>query len=214
MDDRRIQIGIKERADIAYEATLKGVRSLENLRGTGPGKATLAELRQGLGKNPEEAPESWGKVLSYIQSVRTEEIDNGFITPEEKAVYLAMCLYALGCQGQDNKSQQIQQEGISLGKAVGKLAKGDSNSQNSLQTKLKSLLGAKSYNTFAVQLRALIPMICKKGGLDFPRLAKDLVYLQYSSSKKNVGIQWIRSFVIEVDRLDSIDSKEVKKEEE
>lgn len=182
------------RAWMAENAVKREIGYLDSIKDTGPGKAAFANLRRGAGKTPDQMPETWGLVLDGLNP---EQNRSRNISPDESAVYTALTLYALGCQGQDSKTQPVQQDGVNLGMAVGKLVKKDSGNLVSLQSRMKALLGSRDDRQTAIQLRTLIPMICKDGGLDFPQLAADLVRLQSDYMKRQVGIKWARGFVTE-----------------
>lgn len=189
-------------ADLAYQAVAAKIHWLENRKGWHESKAMLANLRRGLGKSPAQMPEIWGFILEDLNPGSTRQKG---ISAAENAVYQALTLYALGCQGQDAKTQKIQQDGVNVGQAVGRLVKKDPKRLKNLQLRMKGLMQSRTPAAIGIKLRALIPMICEEGGLDFPMLARDLVRLEYPESRNQVGIAWARAFVAETGPMNESD---------
>ncbi|UNT95278.1 type I-E CRISPR-associated protein Cse2/CasB [Allobaculum mucilyticum] len=182
----------REQADLAYSAVSRQIHELNQIRGTGEEKALLANLRRAAGKSPAEVPEIWGAVLSGLE---TEDRGRRSLGADESAVFLTMTLYAVASQGRDSRSQEVQQKGVSLGKAAGLVVRKDPEKMASMQTRLKSVLSSRQYAEIGTKLRTLIPLLIADGGLDFPMLAKDLVLLSDPHTKSQVGIFWAREFV-------------------
>lgn len=193
-----------EKADQVYRSVSRTIKHLEETKGSPETKALLANLRHGAGKSPAQLPDVWGTVLEGLSFI---DENSRKISPEENAVYLTMTLYALGCQGQDSKSQKIQQPGVSLGQAVGLLVRKDPQKLRNMQIRMKSLLNSRDYTQMGVKLRTLISMICKDGGLDFPLLAKDLYWMGFPNSRNMTGISWARAFVRTVTLPESDEEK-------
>ena len=87
-------------------------------------RARLAELRRGVGHQPGDLPALWG---SFLQELPKELWGRETAAGEcrepseaEWAVYLALTLYALHQQGEENVS--INEKGCTLGRAVRLLA--------------------------------------------------------------------------------------------
>ena len=80
-------------------------------------RAELAKLRRGIGHAPGDLPELWGSFL-----LEMPESFQGRSAPSaaEWAVYLALTLYALHQQGEENVS--MNEKGCTLGRAVRLLA--------------------------------------------------------------------------------------------
>lgn len=87
-------------------------------------RARLAELRRGVGHQPGDLPALWG---SFLQELPKELWGRETAAGEcrepseaEWAVYLALTLYALHQQGEENVS--MNEKGCTLGRAVRLLA--------------------------------------------------------------------------------------------
>ena len=87
-------------------------------------RARLAELRRGVGHQPGDLPTLWGSFLQELpkelwgRETAAEECREP--SEAEWAVYLALTLYALHQQGEENVS--MNEKGCTLGRAVRLLA--------------------------------------------------------------------------------------------
>lgn len=177
------------------------IRILQAEKETGPGKAMLARLRHAAGKQPEQAPDVWGVVLSDMSEDMTKvkkdkETHIPLLTPREKAVFAALTLYATAAQGEAGHNRQTQVDGRSLGTALGRMVKADPNKEESLRTKMKSLLLAASPEEAAQRLRPMIKYITEEEGLDFAMLAEDLYWCAFPKTRRSVHLSWARDFSI------------------
>ncbi len=86
------------RSDMVYSYTERKINYLESIANTGAGKGIMAELRRGVGKKVGELPELWGIVFDRIPEELLGLNEPSFA---EWAVYTALTLYALHCQGSD-----------------------------------------------------------------------------------------------------------------
>lgn len=188
-----MKMDVDKQGSLAYAVVCSKIEWFVEHRGKPEAKALLAQLRRTIGKSPVQNPEIWETVL---MGVNPDGGGAGTISPAENAVLLVLGLYAIACQGQDYKTHPIQQKGVSLGKAVGILVGKDSKKRDAMLIRMKKLIASKNFFQVGVNLRALIPMICKEGGLDFPLLAKDLVKLDSAKTKNEVSISWARAFVM------------------
>lgn len=91
-------------------------------------KATLANLRRGVGHIPGDQPALWG---IFLQDFPSElESKNGIPTPAEWAIYLALTFYALHQQGHSLPTEPMHQKDARLGQAVRKLVPSEKTPQN------------------------------------------------------------------------------------
>lgn len=170
---------------------------LDSISETGIGKALLAKLRRGLGKEPGDIPEVWGAFLEDIP----EELlgKNGNPSAAEDAVYHALTLFALHHQGTASAGN-VFVDGQSLGRAVGKLALlDDSGDSSRIEKKLEYAARASSLRDLVIRLRSLVQLLKAKGiGLDYCRLAEDLYRFSFEEDRRNVRLQWGRDFFNEL----------------
>ena len=79
-------------------------------------RAELAKLRRGVGRKPGDLPELWG---SFLRGMPEDFQGRSGPSHAEWAVYLALTLYAVHQQGND---QPMNRPGNTLGRAVRQLA--------------------------------------------------------------------------------------------
>ena len=161
-------------------------------------RAELAKLRRGIGHAPGDLPELWGSFL-----LEMPESFQGRSAPSaaEWAVYLALTLYAMHQQGND---QPMNRPGNTLGRAVRQLAErntpaGQDWTEASVLRRFNALATAEEITEISYHLRGMIQLLsaAKDGGipLDYPQLAADLYELQctdprYPQIPAYVRLRW------------------------
>lgn len=161
-------------------------------------RAELAKLRRGVGRKPGDLPELWGSFLRGMPE-GFQGVENG-PSHAEWAVYLALTLYAVHQQGND---QPMNRPGNTLGRAVRQLAERNSAGQDwteaSVLRRFNALATAEEITEISHHLRGMIQLLsaAKDGGipLDYPQLAADLYELQctdprYAQIPANVRLRW------------------------
>ena len=176
------------KADQVYRYTAAKLEYLHSIRDTGAGRAYLAELRRGVGKAPGELPVLWGMLFDHIP----EELPgSNTASPAEWAVYTALTLYALHCQGND---VPMHQKDVSFGSAAAKLAPKEEDTERILR-RLHMVATSASPADLAYHLRGIVQLLSSEGiPLDYARLAKELYLCQFESSANAVKLQWGRDF--------------------
>lgn len=183
-----------------------------------PQKAALANLRRGVGRVPGDIPEIWGL---YLQNMPEEWMSlTGEPTREEWAIYLAVTLYALHQQGHSMQSEQMCAQGVSLGKAMQRLAlledrKVDGGiefrlAESSAQKRLAMLATATNISEVAHHMRGVVQLLRAKGiPMDYPQLAIDLYWLQFPEAVAKVRLRWGQDFYRYIsDTIDTTDKEE------
>ena len=158
-------------------------------------RAELAKLRRGIGHAPGELPELWGSFL-----LEMPESFQGRSAPSaaEWAVYLALTLYALHQQGEENVS--MNEKGCTLGRAVRLLAQNSAAAaqdwtESSVLRRFNALATADSMPEVSHYLRGMVQLFRgnePKLKLDYPRLAVELYRFQLPDQAANVRLQWGR----------------------
>ena len=158
-------------------------------------RAELAKLRRGIGHAPGELPELWGCFLLGMP-----ESFQGRSAPSaaEWAVYLALTLYALHQQGEENVS--MNEKGCTLGRAVRLLAQNSAAAaqdwtESSVLRRFNALATADSMPEVSHYLRGMVQLFRgnePKLKLDYPRLAVELYRFQLPDQAANVRLQWGR----------------------
>ncbi len=152
-----------------------------------PRKAMLSHLRRGVGRIPGELPELWGMLLQDLPLELQSK--DGTPTPGEWAIYLALTLYALH---QQSESANMNQHDVSLGRAVRRLAEPNQEPEESPSfRRFQTLLTASDIQEIAHHLRGMIQLLRSEAiPLDYPKLAKDLYFLQFPSTAPQVRLLW------------------------
>ena len=152
-----------------------------------PNKATLANLRRGIGRAPGDIPALWG---AFLQDLPLElQSDRGKASPAEWAIYTALTLYALHQQGQ---SSSMHRSGNGLGCAVHKLAAPE---ESSVFRRFNALATASSAEELAHHLRGIIQLLRREGiPLDYAQLAEDLYWMQFSATAPRVRLRWAEDY--------------------
>lgn len=143
-------------------------------------RARLAELRRGVGHQPGDLPALWG---SFLQELPKELWGRETAAGEcrepseaEWAVYLALTLYALHQQGEENVS--MNEKGCTLGRAVRLLAQNSAAAaqdwtESSVLRRFNALATADSMPEVSHYLRGMVQLFRgnePKLKLDYPRL--------------------------------------------
>ena len=177
--------------------TKQRLRWLQNLPDN-QRRAELAKLRRGVGHRPGELPELWG---SFLLGMPEGFQGNNGPTAAEWAVYLALTLYAVHQQGND---QPMNRPHSTLGRAVRQLAErntsaGQDWTKASVLRRFNALATAEEITEISHHLRGMVQMLsaAKDGAipLDYPQLAVDLYELQctdprYTQIPANVRLRW------------------------
>ena len=159
-------------------------------------RAELAKLRRGVGHAPGDLPELWGSFLRGMPE-GFQGVENG-PSHAEWAVYLALTLYALHQQGEENVS--MNEKGCTLGRAVRLLAKNSATAaqdwtESSVLRRFNALATADSMPEVSHYLRGMVQLFRgnePKLKLDYPRLAVELYRFQLPDQAANVRLQWGR----------------------
>ena len=169
-------------------------------------RARLAELRRGVGHQPGDLPALWG---SFLQELPKELWGRETAAGEcrepseaEWAVYLALTLYALHQQGEENVS--MNEKDCTLGRAVRLLAQNSAAAaqdwtESSILRRFNALATAEEITEISHHLRGMIQLLraAKPDSipLDYPRLAVDLYGLQCDAPQlaqlpANIRLRW------------------------
>jgi CRISPR system Cascade subunit CasB len=171
------------------------LQELESKSSTGVGKAALANLRRGIGKQPGELPELWGVLFENIPEELTATRG---MTDAEWAIYTALTLFALHKQGSDGS---VNVENISVGAAAAHLVKEEDDKERILK-RLNIIATAVSKVDMAYHLRGLISLLKNDGiALDYAKLAKDLYVFCNPEWANDVKLNWGRDFYKELSKM-------------
>ena len=172
-------------------------------------RAELAKLRRGVGRAPGDLPELWG---SFLRGMPEDFQGRSGPSHAEWAVYLALTLYAVHQQGND---QPMNCPGNTMGRAVRQLAErnaGKDWEESSVLRRFNALATAEEITEISHHLRGMVQLLsaAKDGAipLDYPQLAVDLYGLQctdprYTQIPANVRLRWGRDLYCETKNASS-----------
>jgi len=152
-------------------------------------RAVLAGLRGAIGRAPGSVPEVW-----EWTAVDTDDRTGDDPTPEEWAVHVALCLYAIHQQG---RPEPMHRAGQGLGQAVRRLAGSDADIDSPVRRRFAKVVTASSMDECVHHLRGLVTQFRSAQpsiGLDYAMLADDLVRLQQPGGAATVRLRWSRQY--------------------
>ena len=169
---------------------------MQALSDTGNGKAYMAELRKGVGKEPGELPILFGTLLEDMPEDFMSR--NGIPTKEEWSCYIALTLFAWHQQGKGLKTDCMHTgDQISVGTAFKKLkiALNDANAEERILKKLQIIITSMDINGFSQHLRSMIKMLAQNNiKLNYALLAADIYEWQFQDSRDAVNLRWGQDF--------------------
>lgn len=172
-----------------YQVTQRIIGQLVAEEETSSSKAILSALRHSIGKPLGQAYDVWPIILANIPDVYLSR--SGVETKEEKAIYVALQLYALQKQGK--KGKEIKTSAKNIGEALGRLRGLTGN--EALDRRFVSAMSAKSFDSFVYNLRQLLKLAKSKDAiaLDFSALADDLYWYQQGQEKR-IKLRWAEAY--------------------
>lgn len=156
-------------------------------------KATMAQLRRGVGKHPGSTPELWAITLDGLPnsflSTRYGEPTKG-----EWAIHISLTLFAVHQQGRDRTTKLMNHEGKTFGRAVQELAKSPDDLPR-IKRRFDATVTSSSIEEVSRHLRGLVQLLKAKDiSLDYPVLAQDLYWFQLAKTRNNVRLKWGQDF--------------------
>lgn len=152
-------------------------------------RADLAKLRRGVGQEAGTVPE-----ILYLTMNPDDRWSKGYEgpTPDERAIHLALTLYAVHQQSQ-HRAMHVADR--SFGAALGRLRYTDGQENPGVLRRFQALGTATDLHETAEHARALITLLRRAGiGFDYGRFAQDLVLLQLPAHSDAVRLVWGRDF--------------------
>ena len=175
-----------------YGCMAQTLERLCHRTGENQAKATLANLRRGVGRKPGDMPELWGILL---QDLPEEMLSRGSEPSyAEWALYAALTLFALHSQGRDIQKEAMNQSGQSFGAAVRRLAHSDDDMER-IRRRFNAVATSSDMTELTHHLRGMIQLLRADGiALDYPALAADLFNYQFPSRAPSVRLKWGQDF--------------------
>jgi CRISPR system Cascade subunit CasB len=146
----------------------------------------LATLRRGIGRSLEDAPGSWPYVMEVVGSNRFRE----------EAAHVTLGLFALHHQSQDPGS--MNRSGWGFGRACRALKQrraAGGLSDDGVERRFRSAVGADSLSALATHLRGLVTMLRGENlPIDYRQLYWDLAAWRAPERRDRVALQWARDY--------------------
>ncbi|MDR8019337.1 type I-E CRISPR-associated protein Cse2/CasB [Nesterenkonia aerolata] len=158
-------------------------------------KATLAQLRNAVGRRPEQSPVAWTKVIDEILPEFPEsQLSTDSPSNAEWAAFTALTHWAMHQQSVPaamHKSAKIPS--INFGYSIGKLAAG--RESTSIKPRFDALLLSTHESATLHHLRSLIQLLRSSTiPTDYGLLAEDLATLRSTGGRQKVALRWGRGF--------------------
>ena len=168
-------------------------------------KATLANLRRGVGKVPGELPELWGTLFQNFPEELNEKASETEPSKVEWAAYLSLTLYALHQQGHDIVTANMNSDGVGIGTAVRRLVPvGEEAESSSAFRRFQTLATSSDIKELSHHLRGIIQLLSQAGiGLDYAKLSVDLYHYQFEDSRDGVRLKWGRQYFGGVKKMEN-----------
>ena len=178
------------KSEAVYQLAKKKISFLGRVS-SGENKALLAEIRH-AGKKPGEDPRLWGILFDNMPENMMSQ--RGVPTYEEWAIYITLTMYAVHQQGHDIKTDNMNVDGVGIGKAVAMLVLGEDDRER-VERRFNNLATADNMQGVSHYLRELIHLL-RAGdiGLDYALLAKDLYMYQFPECAAGVRLHWGQDF--------------------
>lgn len=173
-----------------HQYARRQLAKLDKQRNDRQGRAAMAQLRRGIGHVPGELPMLWGAFLAGLpEKLRSP---SGEPSRAEWAIYTALTLYALH---QQSKTDSVQAEDVSLGKAALRLAGSSEAEHQRIWRRLNLVAQADDMQEMSYRLRQMVTLLKAGGvGLDYALLAADLFEYQFEAMANRVRLRWGQDF--------------------
>jgi CRISPR system Cascade subunit CasB len=160
------------------------------LRDKPTARADLARLRRGLGKPAGSVPEIWDITIGAVpESLQWNRDEPG---RAEHAAHAVLCLFALH---QQSLSVAAHVPGTSFGQAVARLSRAEGRSADAVTRRFMAVATAGSINEVLAHVRGLVTQLRGiKQGLDYARLADDLLAVLTPGRATTIRLAWGRDF--------------------
>ncbi|GAX46543.1 type I-E CRISPR-associated protein Cse2/CasB [Pseudolactococcus reticulitermitis] len=175
--------------DTVFNVTGRIIMRLVNTTQTNSGKATLARLRQSIGKNLAQTVEVWPEVFAELPEAFLSR--TGEPTREEKAIFTSLQFYALHQQGK-SESVNFPDSKDNIGQSLKSLRSKDDS--KAIDRRFNAMIASSTFEELSNHLRHLIKLL-KKGNakISYAQLADDLFWYQ-NGSEDRVKLRWGQSY--------------------
>lgn len=169
------------------------IAEMENNGKTSAVRATLANLRNSIGRPMSKSLDVWRIMYEYLPEEFLSKTEK--MTPHEKSILNTLQLYAIHRQGNTENVNIGKNEASwkNIGYSLSILRTDDN--QVAMDRRFNAMITASSYDEFVHHLRHMLKLLKKypSAKIDYPRLAEDL-YRFLIGNKESVRINWARSY--------------------
>ena len=172
-------------------------------------KATLAQLRRGVGHAPGEIPSLWSILLRDIpEDMQGKGLE---ASRTEIAIYSALTLFAVHQQGRDPRKDPMHKSGQPFGAAIARLiTPGDDNARERIERRFTRAVTAADMIEFAQHLRSLVQLLRNNGiPLDWADLAAQMWLYQNPEFVAGVRLRWGEDFYTTLNHYETNHQEEV-----
>lgn len=180
-----------------YDATRKIIAKLENNSDTSFRKATLANLRNSVGRDLNQTVEIWPLIFENVPDEFLSK--NGILTYEERAIIACLQFFAIHQQGKGTKVAIDYEETADKYKDLGSSLKSlrDYDNSNAIDRRFNVMITSATFEELIHHLRHLIKLLKARSSgsawINYPRLAQDLYWFQVGASDR-VRLRWAQSY--------------------
>lgn len=174
-----------------YHVAARSVSMLSKTLDTSSGKATMAAIRNSIGKPLSETIEIWPLVFENLPEEFLSA--TGRVTDQEKSILTALQFYALHQQGKNEDVSNLKTDKWdNIGTSLSNLRQQDS---VSMDRRFNAMITSSSYEELIQHLRQLIKLLKSKtqAKVNYAKLADDLFWF-LRGSQENVRIRWAQSY--------------------
>lgn len=175
--------------DTVFNVTGRIIMRLANTTQTSSGKATLARLRQSIGKNIAQTVEVWPEVFSELPESFLSR--TGEPTREEKAIFSSLQFYALHQQAKSESVNSLNKTD-NIGQSLKSLRSKDDS--KAIDCRFNAMVTSSTFEELSNHLRHLIKLLKKSNAkISYAQLADDLFWYQ-NGFEDRVKLRWGQSY--------------------
>ena len=177
---------------LIFSTTKSVIFSIRNMTDESSQKATLAKLRNSIGK---PLTENIGVIAMVFENAPDEFLGKrGQLSWGEDAILTAIQLFALHQQGKTESVMQEDEKNISIGASLGYLRNSDDS--KSVDRRFNAMISSSTLDEIKTHLRHLIKLLKSREPnvkVDYALLGKDLFRIA-KGYKEDVALMWARDY--------------------
>ncbi len=175
--------------DTVFNVTGRIIMRLANTTQMSSGKATLARLRQSIGKNLAQTVEVWPEAFAELPETFLSR--TGEATREEKAIFTSLQFYALHQQGKSESVNSLNKID-NIGQSLKSLRSKDDS--KAIDRRFNAMITSSTFEELSNHLRHLIKLLKKSNAkISYAQLADDLFWYQ-NGFEDRVKLYWGQSY--------------------